>query len=100
MVMTSGDNRGTEKLHALPEKNGRRFRKDRPEAIPTPRQLADVEHGGEKLYTDPFVDPWGSDYILRKRKRGARWEAVSLGPDKKAGTDDDIILAEPRRGGL
>ena len=75
-------------------------RKDRPEAIPTPRQLADVEHGGEKLYTGPFVDPWGSDYILRKRKRGARWEAVSLGPDKKAGTDDDIILAEPRRGGL
>jgi hypothetical protein len=63
-------------------------------------QLADVEHDGERLYTGSLVDPWGSDYILRKRKRGIRWEVVSLGPDSKADTDDDIVVVERRRGGL
>lgn len=75
-------------------------RKDKPESIPTVAQLADVEHDGEKLYTGSLVDPWGSEYILRKRKRGIRWEVVSLGPDSKADTDDDIVVVERRRGGL
>lgn len=75
-------------------------RNDGPSTIPTPREMAAIVRNGTKLYSGELVDPWGSDYILRKRKRGLRWEAVSLGPDKLVDTDDDILAAEPRRGGL
>ena len=75
-------------------------RRERPAIIPTVRQLADLEHDGKKVYAGPFEDPWGSAYVLRKRARGNRWEAVSLGPDKLIGTKDDIVMVEPRLGGL
>lgn len=73
-------------------------RADGPSEVPTPRELAELVRNGEKVYTGPLVDPWGSDFRLEKRKRGRRWQAVSLGPDKLAGTDDDIVIAEPRSG--
>jgi hypothetical protein len=93
--------RACKKQLAMLAKVGRDHRRnDGPDTIPTPRELAEIVRNGSKLYSGELVDPWGSDYILRKRKRGVRWEAVSLGPDKKADTDDDIIVAEPRRGGL
>lgn len=72
----------------------------RPAQIPTPRELFAIERDGNKAYAGALVDPWGNDYVLRKRKRGSRWEAVSYGQDKKPDTEDDIIVVEPRLGGL
>lgn len=93
--------RACKKQLAMLAKVGRDHRRnDGPDTIPTPRELAEIVRNGSKLYSGELVDPWGSDYILRKRKRGVRWEAASLGPDKKVDTDDDIIVPEPRRGGL
>jgi hypothetical protein len=56
--------------------------------------------GGEPAYTGSAKDPWGNDYVLRKRPTGSRWEAASAGPDGKPGTPDDLVEIEPRRGGL
>jgi hypothetical protein len=68
---------------------------------PTPAQLsARPAGGGEPAYTGPVKDPWGNDYVLRKRPTGARWEAASAGPDGKLATADDLTAIEPRRGGL
>jgi len=71
-----------------------------PDTVPTPRELFAMERDGNKAYAGALVDPWGSDYVLRKRKRGLRWEAVSYGQDQKPDTEDDIIVVEPRLGGL
>ncbi|MCX7883274.1 MAG: type II secretion system protein GspG [Brevinematales bacterium] len=34
-------------------------------------------------------DPWGEDYLLREHE--GRYQILSKGPDKKAGTKDDIV---------
>jgi hypothetical protein len=68
---------------------------------PTPAQLAaQPPGGGEPAYSGPVKDPWGNDYVLRKRPTGSRWEAFSAGPDGKPDTADDLAEIEPRRGGL
>ncbi|MCB9877149.1 MAG: type II secretion system protein GspG [Planctomycetes bacterium] len=71
-----------------------------PDAVPTPRELAKLQRDGQPAYAGSLVDPWGHDYVLRKRATGSRWEAVSAGADGEFGTDDDLVAAEPRRGGL
>ena len=38
--------------------------------------------------------------MIRKRPQGTRWEAASAGQDKAMGTDDDLVVIEPRAGGL
>lgn len=40
-----------------------------------------------------IVDPWGSKYQFRSpaRKGGKPFEIYSMGPDKKEGTDDDVV---------
>lgn len=72
----------------------------RPETAPTPRELCDLQRDGAPAYAGPVTDPWGTDYRLEKRARGLRWQAMSAGQDGEWGTDDDLVVAEPRRGGL
>lgn len=72
-------------------------------AEPVP-SAADVvawrDDGGMLIYAGPAQDPWGQDYVIRKRPQGTRWEAASAGQDKAMGTDDDLVVIEPRAGGL
>lgn len=81
--------------------------------VPTAQQLYDWPSLGEsrlwpgevaekkpRLYDGPVKDPWGQDYIVRKRPIGTRWEAASAGQDKAFGTADDLVVIEPRAGGL
>lgn len=66
----------------------------------TVRELAAADRGGSPWYVGPVADPWGRDYVVRKRTSGVRWEVLSVGPDGAAGTDDDLVEQEPRAGGL
>ncbi|MBL8753980.1 MAG: type II secretion system protein GspG [Planctomycetes bacterium] len=70
-------------------------------ALPTPAEIsAEKGKDGAPLYTGPTDDPWGKPYVVRKRSIGARWEVVSGGQDGTVGTADDLVVVEPRRGGL
>ncbi|MFY9345763.1 MAG: hypothetical protein WAT39_24945 [Planctomycetota bacterium] len=69
-------------------------------AVPGLTELAKVRDADGKGWDGPLQDPWGTDYVLRKRPVGLRWEAVSAGQDKTLGTADDLVAQEPRRGGL
>lgn len=44
---------------------------------------------GGYITRELLKDPWGEDYILRENE--GRWQVFSKGPDKKAGTRDDIV---------
>ncbi|MFN9333111.1 MAG: hypothetical protein ACK6D1_10990 [Planctomycetota bacterium] len=71
------------------------------EPVPTAAELvAWRDDGGAPIYIGPMQDPWGKDYVVRKRPQGTRWEAASAGQDKAMGTDDDLVVIEPRAGGL
>lgn len=71
------------------------------EPVPTAAELvAWRDDGGAPIYIGPGQDPWGQDYVVRKRPQGTRWEAASAGQDKAMGTDDDLVVIEPRAGGL
>lgn len=71
------------------------------EPVPTAQDLvAWRDDGGMLIYVGPAQDPWGQDYVVRKRPQGTRWEAASAGQDKAMGTDDDLVVIEPRAGGL
>lgn len=71
------------------------------EPVPTAAELvAWRDDGGAPIYIGPRQDPWGQDYVVRKRPQGTRWEAASAGQDKAMGTDDDLVVIEPRAGGL
>lgn len=87
-------------LAALAEAARDHRRAAAPAAVPTPRELAARERDGKPAYAGPLVDPWGHDFVLEKRATGNRWQAVSVGPDGQRGTGDDIVVPEPRRGGL
>jgi hypothetical protein len=69
--------------------------------VPAVGELAtSKDQAGKPYYTGPAKDPWGNGYVLRKRPTGSRWEAASAGQDGAMGTDDDVVVQEPRRGGL
>ncbi len=71
------------------------------EPTPTAAELvAWRDDQGMPIYIGPAQDPWGQDYVVRKRPQGTRWEAASAGQDKAMGTDDDLVVIEPRAGGL
>lgn len=71
------------------------------EPVPTAAELvAWRDDGGAPIYIGPMQDPWGQDYVVRKRPQGTRWEAASAGQDGTMGTDDDLVVIEPRAGGL
>ena len=70
-----------------------------PPSVATLVAAAGAGAAGERGYPGPVQDPWGTDYVLQKRATGRRWQAVSAGPDRTLGTADDLVLAEPRRGG-
>lgn len=67
---------------------------------PTVAQLATASEANKPLYTGPMQDPWGHDYVVRKRPTGTRWEVASAGQDGRFGSDDDLVLVEARGGGL
>lgn len=57
-----------------------------------PRQLPDSLEDlttKKKLAEEIKKDPWGNDYIYRKRGN-REFEIISAGPDGQEGTDDDI----------
>lgn len=68
----------------------------------TPPSLAAEQPlpAGAPPYTGPRLDPWGRAYRIEPRPRSARWQVRSLGQDGLADTDDDLVVQEPRRGGL
>ena len=70
------------------------------DAVPSMKELAAAPFPENTRYVGPAQDPWGKDYVLRKRPVGGRWEAVSGGQDGVLGTADDLVVIEPRRGGL
>jgi len=59
------------------------------------RQVAELDAPGVKVYTGPFVDPWGTAYRVEKRPGKQLWQALSAGPDKQFGTKDDLKMREP-----
>jgi hypothetical protein len=76
------------------------YRDGRAVPVPTLVQLSAAVDGGASAYAGPTKDPWGNDYLVRKRAVGTRLEAVSKGPDGQLDTDDDLVEVEARRGGL
>ena len=41
---------------------------------------------------DAIIDPWNNKYLFRSPgKNGDAYEIYSAGPDKKEGTDDDVV---------
>jgi hypothetical protein len=75
-----------------------RFRREaRPEQVVTVKQLAETASADAPYYSGPAQDPWGRDYVVRKRPTGSRWEVSSVGPDGVPGTDDDLVVQEPSR---
>jgi len=56
--------------------------------------------GGAPPYGGPRLDPWGRAYLIEPRANSARWQVRSLGQDGLQGTEDDLVVQEPRRGGL
>jgi hypothetical protein len=63
---------------------------------PTARELAAARPGDTPWYAGPVQDPWGHDYVVRKRPSGSRWEVMSAGQDGVPGTADDMVVQEPR----
>ncbi|MBX3197262.1 MAG: hypothetical protein KF850_34425 [Labilithrix sp.] len=64
-----------------------RWRQDNGGECPTVKQLR-----AERYYNGPSpTDPWGSEYAIRCAP--ARLSALSAGPDRRLGTDDDIVAA-------
>ncbi|HEU4419334.1 MAG TPA: type II secretion system protein GspG [Planctomycetota bacterium] len=70
----------------------RRAQDDR--TVPTVRELAAERE--QRWYSGPVQDPWGRDYVVRKRPTGLRWEVMSAGQDGVPGTTDDLVVQEPR----
>ncbi len=74
-------------------------RKVRPDAVADVALLASTLREADSMwYAGPRQDPWGNDYVLRKRSVGIRWECVSAGQDGVLGTEDDLVAQEPRLG--
>ncbi|MCA8978065.1 MAG: hypothetical protein KDC98_25285 [Planctomycetes bacterium] len=70
------------------------------EELMTIAQLRAAEREGAAPYSGPLQDPWGHDYRIEKRRIGVRWQVRSLGQDGEFDTADDIVVQEPRSGGL
>lgn len=70
------------------------------DTVPTVGALATAPADGKARYSGPVQDPWGQDYLIERRPTGSRWQVRSLGQDGKANTDDDLVVQEPRGGGL
>lgn len=68
--------------------------------LPRVADVAKAEKDGKPRYAGAVQDPWGHDYVIQARPVGSRWQAVSAGPDGQLGTTDDLVVIEPRRGGL
>ena len=78
----------------------RRGQADGDDKVMTIHELRKAPREGAEPYTGPVEDPWGNDYVIEKRATGSRWQFRSLGQDGKLDTADDMVVQEPRRGGL
>lgn len=58
--------------------------------------LQQFRGGDGERYEGPLVDPWGHAFRIEMRRFAERWQAVSVGPDGVAGSDDDVVVVEPR----
>jgi len=94
---------GKEELAAL-ALAARDYRRDaqvaKIETIATAHDLAASKVDGVPRYAGNVKDPWGNDYQVERRKNGVRWQVRSLGQDGVKETDDDLVVQEPRSGGL
>jgi len=94
---------GKEELTAL-ALAARDYRRDvqavQPDAVATVHDIAASKSGGVPRYAGNTKDPWGNDYVIERRKNGVRWQVRSLGQDGVKDTDDDLVVQEPRGGGL
>jgi hypothetical protein len=82
--------------HALAEQ--------RASALVTAAQMRQMEQGPgtcptiRDLSSDPFlgaegtVDPWGTEFVLECE--GETLRAISFGPDRARGTDDDVVVED------
>jgi len=61
------------------------------DACPT---LANLVDAGLLSEASSRTDPWGREYSVECD--GARHRVISTGPDRKAGTDDDLFLPRAR----
>jgi general secretion pathway protein G len=61
---------------------------ERPSGAPQPRMWKSV------IKPEGIVDPWGSPYVYRNpgRINPQGFDLMSIGQDKKEGTDDDVVL--------
>lgn len=62
------------------------------EALVTPP--ANARHKRQLVKEEGILDPWGSKYQFRTPSRNGKnaYDLYSMGPDKKDGGDDDIVL--------
>jgi hypothetical protein len=56
---------------------------------PQPRDLSRILERMYPARADAAIDPWGSRYALRRR--ASSFHVVSVGPDRRQGTKDDIV---------
>jgi hypothetical protein len=62
-----------------------------------PERLEEMEaplRPGEPPLADIVEDPWGNPYVLNRKRDDICIR--SLGPDRRAGTEDDIVYPEVR----
>jgi general secretion pathway protein G len=64
---------------------------------PTLAELSDPDAKGRPWLESLSKDPWDHDYLIRVRDRGD-FEVVSLGPDGRENTDDDISSRDRKDG--
>lgn len=60
--------------------------------------LLEKDSTGKKYLdgSEPPVDPWGNEYLLRRGDRANDAIVVSLGPDRQEDTEDDITSENAR----
>ena len=61
------------------------------EGCPTAQRLQEEK---ELATSSEIVDPWGSPYSIRCSDEATA--VISFGPDKKSGTEDDIVFPDTR----
>lgn len=82
----------------------RAMAEQRASALVTAAQMRQMEFGAgecptiQDLASDPFlgaggtVDPWGTEFVLECEGESIR--AISFGPDRARGTDDDVVVED------
>lgn len=59
-----------------------------------PQGTSPSQWGGPYLTNGDKIDPWGSDYTYKANEETMEVMITSPGPDRQAGTDDDVSRAK------